>query len=240
MKKLYIVGVGSGNFEDLTIKANKVLMESEFIYCDELLYQKLCLYFNNKLLPNSYNATNERCNNAILKALNNNVVSILGSGDTGIYGISNIILDKMDKIDDTLELEIIPGITSAISGAALLGSPLTKDFVVISLSNNFGNKHDIEKKVRYAALADLNIVFYSPCNPDISNLLLAKEILLSIKKEDPIVGIANNIGCIDENIIVTNLSKFPYDRIHSFSTIFVGNSKMKLTKSRKMNSPLYY
>ena len=114
MKKLYIVGVGSGNFEDLTIKANKVLMESEFIYCDELLYQKLCLYFNNKLLPNSYNATNERCNNAILKALNNNVVSILGSGDTGIYGISNIILDKMDKIDDTLELEIIPGITSAI------------------------------------------------------------------------------------------------------------------------------
>ncbi len=240
MKKLYIVGVGSGNFEDLTIKANKVLMESEFIYCDELLYQKLCLYFNNKLLPNSYNATNERCNNAILKALNNNVVSILGSGDTGIYGISNIILDKMDKIDDTLELEIIPGITSAISGAALLGSPLTKDFVVISLSNNFGNKHDIEKKVRYAALADFNIVFYSPCNPDISNLLLAKEILLSIKKEDPIVGIANNIGCIDENIIVTNLSKFPYDRIHSFSTIFVGNSKMKLTKSRKMNSPLYY
>lgn len=122
----------------------------------------------------------------------------------------------------------------------MLGSPLTKDFVVISLSNNFGNKHDIEKKVRYAALADFNIVFYSPCNPDISNLLLAKEILLSIKKEDPIVGIANNIGCIDENIIVTNLSKFPYDRIHSFSTIFVGNSKMKLTKSRKMNSPLYY
>ena len=239
MKKLYIVGVGSGNFEDLTIKANKVLMESECIYCDELLYQKLYLYFKDKLLPNSYNATNERCNNAILKALNNSVVSILGSGDTGIYGISNIILDKLDKIDDTLELEIIPGITSAISGAALLGSPLTKDFAVISLSNNFGNKQDIEKKIRYAALADFNIVFYSPCNPDISNLLLAKEILLSVKKEDPIVGIANNIGCREENIIVTNLSKLPYDRIHSFSTIFVGNSQMKLTKNRKMNSPLY-
>ena len=72
MKKLYIVGVGSGNFEDLTIKANKVLMESECIYCDELLYQKLYLYFKDKLLPNSYNATNERCNNAILKALKNN------------------------------------------------------------------------------------------------------------------------------------------------------------------------
>ena len=239
MKKLYIVGVGSGNFEDLTIKANKVLMESECIYCDELLYQKLYLYFKDKLLPNSYNATNERCNNAILKALKNNVVSILGSGDTGIYGISNIILDKLDKIDDTLELEIIPGITSAISGAALLGSPLTKDFAVISLSNNFGNKQDIEKKIRYAALADFNIVFYSPCNPDISNLLLAKEILLSVKKEDPIVGIANNIGCREENIIVTNLSKLPYNRIHSFSTIFVGNSQMKLTKNRKMNSPLY-
>ena len=235
MKKLYIVGVGSGNFEDLTIKANKVLMESECIYCDELLYQKLYLYFKDKLLPNSYNATNERCNNAILKALKNNVVSILGSGDTGIYGISNIILDKLDKIDDTLELEIIPGITSAISGAALLGSPLTKDFAVISLSNNFGNKQDIEKKIRYAALADFNIVFYSPCNPDISNLLLAKEILLSVK----IVGIANNIGCREENIIVTNLSKLPYDRIHSFSTIFVGNSQMKLTKNRKTNSPLY-
>ena len=97
----------------------------------------------------------------------------------------------------------------------------------------------IEKKIRYAALADFNIVFYSPCNPDISNLLLAKEILLSVKKEDPIVGIANNIGCREENIIVTNLSKLPYDRIHSFSTIFVGNSQMKLTKNRKMNSPLY-
>lgn len=49
----------------------------------------------------------------------------MGSGDTGIYGIAGIILERTSEYMDKIDVEIVPGITYAISDAALLGSPLT-------------------------------------------------------------------------------------------------------------------
>lgn len=60
-------------------------------------------------------------------------VAILGSGDTVIYGIANIILDKTYFYQDQIEIKIVPGITYALSGAALLGAPITQDFAVMTL-----------------------------------------------------------------------------------------------------------
>ena len=123
MGKLYIVGIGNYNYEDLTIKADNALKNSDLIYCDEKSYQMLISHYDsNKILSNSYNATRARCINAINSA-NNQVVSIVGSGDTGIYGVSSVILELVEQINPNIDIEIISGITSAISGSSLLGSP---------------------------------------------------------------------------------------------------------------------
>lgn len=88
-------------------------------------------------------------------------VAILGNGDTGIYEIASIILERTFEYMDKIDVEIVPGITYAISGAALLGSPLTQDFAVVTLSDNLADKGKLVNKLESLAVSDLNIVFYS-------------------------------------------------------------------------------
>lgn len=241
MGKLYIVGAGSCNYEDLTIKADNVLKKSDLIYCDEKMYQMLAKYYDNtKILSNAYNATRERCINAINSA-NNQTVSIVGSGDTGIYGISSVIIELIEKINPNIDVEIVSGITSAISGSSLLGSPLTKDFAVISLSDNFSEKEITINRIVSVAKTDFNIVFYSPKNPTYQNLILAKELLLKYRKPETIVGIVKNIGTNQQETIITNLNELDINYVDSFTTIFIGreDTKISKTKVKKMITPLY-
>ena len=83
----------------------------------------------------------------------------MGSGDTGIYGIASIILERTSEYMDKIDVEIVPGIIYAISGAALLGSPLTQDFAVVTLSDNLADKEKLVNKLKALAVSDLNIVF---------------------------------------------------------------------------------
>lgn len=239
MRKLYIVGVGSGNYEDLTIKASKVLDFSDLIYCDERIYEKLSKYLDKtKIVSNVYTATRERYINAINSVLENNIVSILGSGDTGIYGISSLILEYVDDLTDEIDIEIIPGMTSAISGASLLGSPLTQDFVVITLSDELSNYAELKEKIISIANANFSIVFYSPKNSTYKNLLLALEILLNYRSSETIVGLAKEMGTDNQKVIFTNLGNINIEDINPYTTVFIGNKKIKLTKTKKMVTPL--
>ena len=241
MGKLYVVGAGSCNYDDLTIKADKTLRLSDFIYCDEKMYQMLFEHYNNtKILSNSYSKTRERCINAVNKA-NDNIVSIVGSGDTGIYGIASIIFELTEEITPNLDIEIIPGLTSAISGASLLGAPLMKDFAVISLSDSLSEKAATINRIIAAAQADFGIVFYSPKNPTYYNLISAKEILLKYRSSETIVGVVKDIGSTQQEIKITNLSDLDVKSVDSFTTIFIGrnDTRVSKTKVKKMITPLY-
>ena len=239
MGKLYVIGVGSGNHDDMTIKADRIIRESDYVYCDERMFQIIKDYYDiHKLIPNEYHATLSRCIHAINSA-KENTVSILGSGDTGIYGIAGIILDKIDEIDSTIDVEIIPGMTSAIAGGALLGSPLTQDFAVVSLSDHFVDKEYISTKMISLASLDISIVFYSPCCSTKDNLIKVREILMNNRSKDTLVGIANYIGQENQETIITNLEEMNLDDIHSFSTIFVGNNTTHITKTKKLVTKLY-
>ena len=238
MGKLYVIGVASGNYEDITIKANNVLNSSDFIYCDEKMAYEFKKYFKKKLISNSYNATLERCLNAIRSVNEGKVVSILGSGDTGIYGISSIIFEQVEKFNDNIDVEIIPGITSAISGSALLGSPLTQDFAVISLSDNLADK-DMKDRIIAVAKTNFGIVFYSPCNPTHENIINAKEILLTYRSKETVVGIVSNIGNENQKVVTTTLNDLSIEDVNSFTTVFVGREETYLNKVKKMVTPLY-
>ena len=129
-----------------------LLVESQndidLIYCDEKIFGSFNKQFNKeKIIGNKYNETSARCNNAIKSALCGKNVAILGSGDTGIYGIASIILERTFEYMDKIDVEIVPGITYAISGAALLGSSLTQDFAVVTLSDNLADKGKLVNKL---------------------------------------------------------------------------------------------
>ena len=117
----------------------------------------------------------------------------------------------------------------------MLGSTLTKDFAVISLSDNLSEKEDTTNRIIAAAKTNFGIVFYSPHNSTYNNLLLAREILSQYRKFNTIVGIVKNIGTANEEVLITTLETFGIKYIDSFTTIFIGRSDTKILNSKVKN-----
>lgn len=229
MGKIYVVGLGPGNFDNMTIKADKALKESEIIvgynvYVD-LIRDR---YPDKDYVMTGMTKEVERCEKAIELAGEGKTVSVICSGDSGIYGMAGLIYELRGRKKEP-EIEVVPGITSATSGAALLGAPLTHDFSVISLSDRLTEWSLIETRLRKAAEGDFSIVIYNPSSkgrPDY--LKRACEILMDTIPEDRVCGIARNIGREEESREILTLGELKEKSIDMFCTVFIGNSSSKI------------
>lgn len=114
-----------------------------------------------KLLTTSMRQETERCELCFREAEAGNQVALICSGDAGIYGLASLMYELGAKHPET-ELLVIPGITAASSGAAVLGAPLNHDFCVISLSDLMTPWEKIEKRLRAAAVGDFAMAIYNP------------------------------------------------------------------------------
>lgn len=74
----------------------------------------------------------ERCVQALLLSREGRRVALICSGDAQVYGMASLLLGMAEEGD---EIEVVPGVTAALSAAAVLGSPLCGDFAVVSLSD---------------------------------------------------------------------------------------------------------
>ena len=206
--KLYVVGIGPGNDENMTIRADRALADSQVIvgypvYVD-LVKDR---YPGKELLSTPMTQEADRCRMAIEEARNGKTVSMVCSGDSGIYGMASLIYEILGD-DTSVDVEVIPGLTAACSGGAVLGAPLTHDFAVISLSDRLTSWEKIETRLDCAAKADLSIVIYNPKSkgrPD--HLKKACDILLRTLPEDRICGVVRNIGRAGESRTVLTLKE---------------------------------
>ena len=136
-------------------------------------------------------------------------------------------------IDSGFDIEIISGVTAALSGAALLGAPLVHDFAVISLSDRLTPWEKIEKRLRAAAEADLCIVLYNPSSRGRKeHLHRAAQILAEQVPQNRVCGIADRIGREGEKTRVMTLGELAEAETDMFSTVFVGNSSTKRLGNR--------
>ena len=134
MKEMFVIGIGAGNYEGMTIAAVKALEAAEVIvgytvYCDLLKPH----FPEKEFLATPMMREHERCRLALECAQSGKVVAMVCSGDAGIYGMASPLLEMAQGSD--VRVQVIPGVTAACSGAALLGAPLSCDFAVISLSD---------------------------------------------------------------------------------------------------------
>ena len=135
--------------------------------------------------------------------------------------------------DTDPEIDVIPGLTAAASGASILGAPLTHDFAVISLSDRLTKWEKIEERLRNASKADLSIVMYNPVSkgrPD--HLKKACDIMLENLPADRICGIARNIGREGESIRIMTLGELRDAECDMFCTVFIGNEMTKIIGDR--------
>ena len=228
MCKVMVVGIGPGNYENMTVRADMALKSCDVIigyhvYVD-LVKER---YPDKEFLTTPMTQETKRCQMALELAKEGKTVAMVCSGDSGIYGMAALIYELRGE-DVQPEVEVIPGLTAACSGAALLGAPLTHDFAVISLSDRLTSWETIEKRLEAAASSDLAIVLYNPASkgrPD--HLRRACEILLRHLPEDRLCGVARNIGRAGESGRLLTLGQLRDADVDMFCTVFIGNRMTK-------------
>lgn len=229
MNNLYVVGIGPGNADGMTLRALNVLRSAEVIVGYKVYNDLIKPIFPDKTyLYTPMRQETERCQMAIDIALTGKTTAVISSGDPGVYGMASLILE-LCKDNDKLNVEIIPGVTAALSGSALLGAPLGHDFAVISLSDALTPWETIEKRLRLSAQAKLCIALYNPASskrPDY--LTRACDVLLEYLAPDTPCGIAANIGRERETAKILTLSHLRLYPADMFTTVFIGTSTTRI------------
>lgn len=233
MNKLYVVGLGPGSFEDMTLRAHRALEEAEVIIGYHVYVDLVRGHYPGKeFLTTPMTREAERCRMVLDEAKKGRKTALVCSGDSGIYGMAGLVLELRGE-DPEPEVIMIPGLTAACSGGALLGAPLTHDFCVVSLSDRLTEWGLIERRLTAAADADLTLVLYNPASrgrPE--HLKKACEILMKTLPGTRPCGIARNIGRAGESreyMTLAELADYPADM---FCTVFIGNSQTRMTADR--------
>jgi len=230
MMKIYAVGIGPGDAGYLAPKAKEALLQSDVIvgytgYIElitELLQEK-------EVIATGMKGETERCEAAINEALKGLQVCVVSSGDAGIYGMASLLYELAEK-HPAIEIEVIPGITAAVSAAAILGSPLTNDFAVISLSDLLTPWEVIEKRLDACAAADMVLCLYNPQSKKRSDYLEKTcSIAMRHKPSDTRCGYVRNAfrGDDMENRVCT-LAELQKANVDMFTTVIIGNSGTKI------------
>ena len=238
---LFVVGIGPGNPEGMTGQAAAALENSDTIIGYSVYNDLVKPYYPDKrYLTTPMTGEEARCRMAIEEAKAGHTVALICSGDPGVYGMAGLVLELAgnEKEDGRscgtdIDIEIISGVTAALSGAALLGAPLVHDFAVISLSDRLTPWEKIEKRLRAAAVADLCIVLYNPSSKGRKeHLHRAAQILAEHVPQSRICGIADRIGREGEKTRVMTLGELADAETDMFSTVFIGNSSTKRLGNR--------
>ena len=225
MSKIYVTGLGPGAADQMTIQAKKVLEKCPVIIGYTVYIDLIRDEYPDKIfLSTPMRKEADRCRMAFAEAEKGQDVAMVCSGDAGIYGMAGLICEIGKDYPD-VGIEVVPGITAASGGAAVLGAPLMHDFAVISLSDLLTPWEKIEKRIRAAAEADFVICIYNPSSKKRADYLQkACGMILEYRKPETVCGIVRNIGRDWESCEILSLERLAGTQADMFTTVFIGNS----------------
>lgn len=231
--KLYIVGIGPGNYGGMTVEACKVLERCRLVVGYTTYTDILKEYFpQKKYYSTPMTKEKDRVKYALEKTSEGIETALICSGDSGVYGMAGLALEMSAQYPDA-EIEIIPGVTAALSGGAVLGAPVSHDFAVVSLSDLLTPWEKIKKRLECAAAADFVICMYNPSSKKRSDYLQkACDIILKFKSGDTICGYVKNIGRNGQESGILTLLQLREFHADMFTTVFVGNSETKAVNNK--------
>ncbi len=226
MNQIYVVGIGPGNADQMTRQAEQVLHSCDTIVGYTVYVELLKKEFPDKqFLTTPMRQEVERCRMAFEEAQKGRRVAMVCSGDAGVYGMSGLMLQLASEYPDC-QVKVVAGVTAALAGGAVLGAPLMHDFAVISLSDLLTPWETIEKRLRYAAMADLAICIYNPSSKKRADYLeKACNILLQEIEETRVCGVVSQIGREGECSRIMTLGELKDYQADMFTTVFIGNSQ---------------
>lgn len=227
MNKLYVVGIGPGDEKGMTIRAREVLDECRIIagYKTYIDLVKPMLSDDKEYMETGMRAEEARCRMALEAASDGRGdVCMICSGDACIYGMAGLIYELSGEYEG-VSVEVIPGVTAALSGSALLGAAAGHDLALISLSDLLTPWDLIEKRLKAAAEGDFVIALYNPASKKRADYLKkACDIVGQVRSADTVCGYVRNIGRDGEEVVVTSLKDLGNAGADMFTTVFIGNS----------------
>ena len=225
--KLYVVGFGAGSREGMTLAAESAIMRSDLIVGYTTYTDIISRFFPEKqVLSTGMRHERERVEMALKEAETKNA-ALVCSGDPELYGMAGLALEIAENSPD-IDIEIVAGVSAAFSGGALLGSPLTCDMAVISLSDLLVPIEKIEKRLKCAAEGGFVIVLYNPSSKKRADYLQkACDIILAVRSPETVCGFVKNIGREGQECHVLTLGELRNTAVDMFTTVFIGNSETK-------------
>ena len=175
--------------------------------------------------PSPITFEQQRAEDAIARASSGQDVALIGSGDAGVYGLAGLVLQLLARADDhALRVEIVPGVTAALSAAALLGAPLGHDFAAVSLSDLLTPWDVIEARLRACAEADFVTILYNPASRSRRRQLhQAQAIFLACRPPATPVGLVSSAFRDGQTVALTTLADLKPDDAGMLTTIVIGN-----------------
>ena len=236
--KIFAVGIGPGDLELLTPQARRVLeMCTAVVGYKPYLEQIAPLLEGKKVISGVMRQEVERCRLALEEALAGEVVSVVSSGDSGVYGMAGLLLELTGEARYAeIEVEVIPGITAATACASLVGAPFMNDFAVVSLSDLLTPPEVVRKRLRALAAADMPVALYNPATKQRRAMLdfAIAEFRRAGGEDLPCAVISDAFRPV-RKITVTVLKDFPFDEVKMTSLVILGSSRTVLREGKMFN-----
>lgn len=220
-----MVGIGPGGPLDRTQRAEDAIKQSSVVVGYRLYLELIAdLLKGKKTVFSGMTQEVDRCRIALDEATEGNIVSLISSGDAGVYGMAGLAIELAASQNIKIPIEIVPGISAAHAAASKMGAPLMLDYACISLSDLLVPWETIRQRLEAVAAADLVTALYNPRSKKrISQLDEAAEIFKRYRPLSTPVGIGRAVGTEEEEIIISDLEHFLENNIDMRSVVIIGN-----------------
>ncbi len=239
--KLFVVGIGPGDTDYITSHARRVIENSEVVVGYKKYIELIAPIITSKeAISTGMTKEIERVDEAIRAAAKGKTVSLVCSGDAGIYGMAGLVYERMAVIGIDVDTAISPGLSASIAAASLLGAPLTNDFITLSLSNLLTPTETVEKRIEAAAASDMVTAVYNPVSKKRVELIRQLQAsFLKHRKDTTLVGIVKHALRGGQKIEVSLLKDFLECDMDMNSIIIIGNSETVMINDRMVTKRGY-
>lgn len=229
--RLYVVGIGPGAEDHATPAALKAIAESQLVV-GYSTYIKLVRHLldGKDIVKTGMTEEIGRARVAIERARDGATVSLISSGDAGVYGMAGLVFQVLQEMGwkrgDSPALHIIPGITALNSCASLVGVPLVHDFCSISLSDLLTPWSVIARRIEAAAGADFVIGLYNPASGRRTRQIVDAQAIIRHHREGGTpVALVKSAYRHMEQVVLTDLDNFLEYEIGMLTTVLIGSSQ---------------
>jgi len=228
---LAIVGIGPGNSEHMTARALKAITGADIVIGNDTYLDQLGPLITGKEVIRSVMGKEVERAKAAIDYAKNRHVAIVSGGDAGVYGMAGIVLEVLEHSGISLKVEIVPGITAANAAASRVGSPLSGDFAVISLSDLLTPVDVIEKRLSAVFSAGIPVVLYNPKSRGRPhNFARAVTIARKYLPDGIPVAFIKNAYRAGEEICITTLGEAEEneDFVDMHTTVIIGSEESRI------------